>query len=163
MKDLPSTRRCSRFNTCVLVGTPDFSAMSTAESTACSSCWRTSAGYRPSRGRHLAIGHQKTPQRDCFPQSRFSNNATTISPTASSARPTFDRRHLRPGRYQRRQGGGFRHRLRRDDRFRKWGCPAVTRDNASVAGCRHDPVVRQAHGHGKSRFNIRKYAPSQAG
>lgn len=96
-------------------------------------------GYRPSRGRAQAIGHQKTPQRDCFPQSRSSNNATTISPTASSARPTFERRHLRPGRYQRRQGGGFRHRLRRDDRFRKGGFPPVTRDNASLASCRHDP------------------------
>lgn len=34
---------------------------------------------------------------------------------------------------------------------------------SGAAGCRHDPVVRQAHGHGKLRFNIRKYAPSQAG
>ena len=40
---LPSTRRCSRFRICVLVGAPASSASSTAVSTACSSCWRTSA------------------------------------------------------------------------------------------------------------------------
>jgi hypothetical protein len=52
---LPSTSRCRRLRMWTLAGTPAWRAISTAASTACSSCCRTRAsGFRPSPGRRRA-------------------------------------------------------------------------------------------------------------